>query len=481
MVVSDEVLRAAWRSDPTSLDPQRGSSAFETTILWALYDALIDFEPETLEPRPGLAESWDQSDPSVLTLQLREGVVFHDGTPFNAEAVKFNLERAAAEGSNIAPDVSRIASIEVLGEYEVQLNLSEPDTSLLMTLSDRAGMMISPTAAEAAGDSFELEPVGTGPFKFVEYRAGEIVRVERFDDYWQDGKPYIGGIDFNIILDQSTAVNALRSGQQDIAVSVPFQEVAALQEDRNLEVVITPAMAFNVLYINSAFAPFDDVRVREAVNYAIDRTELVETTLFGFGEEAWSMLPSNHWAGNPDLVDAYPFDQERARKLLADAGYSDGLSIQMSVFTSPIDVRRAEILKDQLADVGIDVELVVNELNVGIQAFLTDKKFPIGLAGGIVRPDPALAFRVMFDPSSQYNPGEVAIDGLAVALAAPNGTSDIDERSEHLREAQQVIRDNSAFVPLVRPSAIAVMGPRVKGHTPNLQDKPSFNNIWLAP
>lgn len=478
--VSDEILRAAWRSDPTSLDPQRGSSAFETTILWALYDALIDFDPETLEPLPGLAESWEQSDPTVLTLKLREGVVFHDGTPFNAEAVKYNLERAAAEGSNIAPDVAAIESIEVLGEYEIQLNLSRPDTSLLMTLSDRAGMMISPTAAESAGDDFELSPVGTGPFKFVEYRPGEIVRVERFDDYWQEGKPYIGGIDFSIILDQSTAVNALRSGQVDIVLSVPYQEVAALEADPNLEVVITPAMAFNVLYINSAFSPFDDVRVREALNYAIDREALVESTLFGYGDAAWSMLPPNHWAGNPDLEETYAFDQDRARELLADAGYPDGFSFQMSVFTSPIDVRRAEILKAQLAEVGMDAELMVNELNVGIQMFLQDKQWPVGLAGGIVRPDPSLAIRVMFDPSSQYNPGDVVFEGLAEALAEANSTSDIQGRSTAIQEALQIIRDNSAFVPLVRPHAIAVMNPRVEGHTPNLQDKPSFNNIWLA-
>ena len=158
-------------TDSSSLDPISGNSGNDHMSLYPMFDRLVNFDPETLEPTPGLATSWDQPDPQTLVLQLQDGVTFHDGTPFDAEAVEYNLERALTlDTSTEKADLAMIESVEATGPLEVTINMNRPDASLLLILADRPGMMVSPTAIEASGADFGRKPVGTGPFKFVEWR-----------------------------------------------------------------------------------------------------------------------------------------------------------------------------------------------------------------------------------------------------------------------------------------------------------------------
>ena len=199
-------------TDSSSLDPTSGNSGNDHMSLYPMYDRLVNFDPETLEATPGLATSWDQPDPQTLVLQLQDGVTFHDGTPFDAEAVKYNLERGLTlETSTEKADLAMIESVEATGPLEVTIHMNRPDASLLLILADRPGMMVSPTAAEASGADFGRNPVGTGPFKFVEWLTGDRLVVEKNPDYWQDGKPYLDKITFRYISDVQTVSNALRT------------------------------------------------------------------------------------------------------------------------------------------------------------------------------------------------------------------------------------------------------------------------------
>lgn len=474
-----DVLRVGISADPKTLDPQWGSFGTEYPYLYALYDSLIDVDPNTLEPQPGLAKEWDQSDPQTLLLTLEEGVTFHDGEKFDAEAVKFNLERGKSEGSLVTGDLATVDSVEVTGEYEVAIHLTKPDTSMLLTLSDRSGMMVSPAAAETGGDDFGRHPVGTGPFVFDSWKPGSMVSVKKNDDYWKSDEPALDGIDFSIFTDASTALNAVKTDQLDIITVVPLQDVDTLMADDTLQVTVTPSLVSRCWYVNTNFAPLDSVEVRRAINMAIDRKGVLDTVMFGHGEESWTSFSSASWVFPEELVPTYEYDVDGAKALLAKAGYPDGISFTLAVTNDPASVRLAEVLKSQLAEAGIDMSLDVLEPTQQTQLFLQEKKYPAGLSGGVMRPDPARALITMFGPTV-FNPGEVEVPGLAAAIDAANSTSDLDERREHIIEAQRLVADFAAFVPIVFSSAVSVSRTNVEGFVPGILDKPDFTQITLT-
>jgi ABC-type transport system substrate-binding protein len=473
------VLKVAWPSNPSSLDPQRGNSGSDHGVLFTMYDTLVSFTPETLEPAPGLAESWDQSDPTALVLHLRRGVTFHDGTPFDAEAVRYNIERAQGELSNIQADVEAIASVDVLDDHTVRLNLTAPDSSLLLTLADRAGMMVSPTAAEEHGEAFERNPVGTGPWRFVEWQNGARVRVERFADYWQQGLPHLDGITFTIMTDDSTAVNALRSGQQDFAFDPPPQDIGNLEESPGFDASVSPQLYQKIVYLDVAAPPFDDVRVRRAINLAINREQLLEVAHFGRGEVGWMPLPSAHWAYPEPLVPTYPYDPEQARRLLAEAGYADGVDFPMIVYTDPTSIRLGEVLEYQLGKVGIRVDLIPTELTQGSSEFFNERRYPAMLSAWTGRPDPALTYKLMFSAEGYYNTGHVGTPGIDEALAAANAGADLVQRREGLARLAATVADNALFVPLFFPASAAVYSDDVSGYQPSLLGKPKFTTVRI--
>ncbi|MER7012411.1 ABC transporter substrate-binding protein [Saccharopolyspora sp. NPDC000359] len=472
-------LRVAWRSNPSSLDPQRGNSGSDHAILYTLYDTLVSFDPRTLEPAPGLAESWDQRDPRALVLHLRPDARFHDGTPVDAQAVKYNIERAKGPESNIKSDVASVTSVDVLDPRTARLNLSRPDSSLLLTLADRAGMLVSPTAAELAGESFERHPVGAGPWQFVEWRYGQSVRVQRFADYWQRGLPHLDSITFTIMKDGSTAVNALRSGQQDMVFNPPPQDVGLLAAAKGTEVSSSPQLYQLIIYLDLSAPVFHDERVRRALNLALDREQIRRVTQFGQGEVGWTPLPSEHWAFPAAVAPTYPHDPQRARQLLAEAGHGAGLRFPLLTYPDPVTVRLAEVLKHQLGQVGVQIDLVPTELTQASSEFFNERKYPAMLSAWTGRPDPSLTYKLMFTERGYYNAGHVATPGIDEALNAANSTSDLPQRAAALGEAAEVVADRSLFVPLIFPPAVAAYREHVRGFEPNLLGKPKFTAVQV--
>lgn len=472
-------LRVAWRSNPSTLDPQRGNSGSDHAILYTIYDTLISFDPKTLEPAPGLADSWNQDDPNSLVLHLRPDVRFHDGTPVDAAAVKYNIERAKGQKSNIKSDVASVAGVDVLDSQTARLNLVRPDSSLLLTLADRAGMLISPAAAERAGDAFERNPVGAGPWKFVEWRYGQRVRVERFPGYWQHGVPHLDSIDFTITTDGSTAVNALRSGQQDMVFNPPPQDVGLLGAAKGTKVVSSPQLYQLIIYLDLSAPPFRDERVREALNLAVNREQIRNVTQFGQGEVGWTPLPSDHWAFAKSQVPTYAHDPGRARQLLAEAGHPNGLRFPLLTYPDPVNVRLAEVLKHQLGIVGVQIDLIPTEVTQASSEFFNKRKYPAMLSAWTGRPDPGLTYKLMFTERGYYNAGHVATPGMDEALSKANGTPDLARRSEHFGTAAQIVADHSLFVPLIFPPAVAAHRETVHGFEPNLLGKPKFTTVRI--
>ncbi|MDH3682616.1 MAG: ABC transporter substrate-binding protein, partial [Acidimicrobiia bacterium] len=277
-------LRVAHQFPPISLDPHTGSSGADHQTLYSLYDRLVHFKFDSLEFTPGLATSWEFTDDTTLVMNLREGVTFHDGTPFNAEAVAYNVDRVQNHPNTKVPaDLASIESVEIIDDLTVQLNLNRPDSGVVGILSDRAGMMVSPTAAEAAEEKqLNTNPVGTGPFKLAEYSEGDRLLVERNEDYWQEGLPYLDEIEWLFSGGEQAALNGLRAGDVDVALTIrDFSQVASLESEPGIKTIRSPSLHTDGCYINDEVAPWDDVRVRQAWSHAMDRDTLADVFTFG--------------------------------------------------------------------------------------------------------------------------------------------------------------------------------------------------------
>jgi ABC-type transport system substrate-binding protein len=474
-------LRVVHPTAPTTLDPAAGNSGFDHIYLYPMFDTLVNWTEETLEAIPGLATSWEYPDPQTLVFTLNEGVTFHDGTPFNAEAVKANIERSKTwEKSNIKGDLATIDTVEVVSEYVVQLNLNSADSALPLILSDRAGMMVSPTAWEADPDGFGSKPVGTGPFIFREFRTGELVAMDRWADYW--GQPAnLDAIEFSIIIDRDTGINAVVSGEQDFTFNIPPNQLPRVQAQQNLVVDLSPGLFHYQFYVNLGRPPFDDVRVREAMAIAIDRDGFVAATQEGTGEVAWGALPSSHWAYAKALEPTFAYDPERAKQLLAEAGYANGLTIEVVSWTDDPSVRRAEVLQAQFAAVGITMNVVTTEVPQATASFFNDKRYDAYLAAWTGRPDPSLTYALVFSKNGYFNTAGVETPGLEDAIAASRSVADQTERAKAFLEAERIVSENVLYIPVAYPPDFSLYSNKVGNYTPNLLAKPKLNYVTLAP
>src|SRR5690348_8933322 len=208
-------LRVAMPFNPASLDPLSGRTLTDFNVLYALFDGLIDFEPATLKLKPGLAKAWRFADPKTLVLDLEGGVEFHDGTPFNPEAVKFNIERYKTHPrSTVKADLAQVGAVEVTGKNQVTLHLSAPHFGLPAILTNRVGLMVSPKSVkDAANGNVDRHPVGTGPFKFADWQDNASITLTRNTGYWRPGLPYLGGLEMRIINEPNTATRTAIAGE----------------------------------------------------------------------------------------------------------------------------------------------------------------------------------------------------------------------------------------------------------------------------
>lgn len=474
---SDRALRVGAVNDASSLDPIRGNAGTDHVLLYPLYDTLISYD-KGLEARPGLAESWEQKSPTELTLQLREGVTFHDGEVFNAEAVVYNFERARGEGSNVQADVASVDTITADDEYTVTYHLSAPDASLLLALADRAGMMVSPKAAEAAGGDLSTKPVGTGGWEFVEWKRGAVIKLKRYEDYWDKGAERVSAIDFTIMSDPKTRVSSLLSGQQDVALDVSPSDADGLEKASNVVLSDTPRVQINQMYLDRASEELGDPQVRKALSLAIDRETLLKSAYFNRGSIANGALPSDYWAAPPESVTS-EFDPDEAKRLLAAAGKSD-LSFDMNVNGDSATVRVAEILKDQWAKVGVTVNLQPLESVQGASDYWNDHTTPIYLSQWTGRPDPAMTYRLMFGADSYFNNSEQWTPGLEEALKKSDVSTEPDDRKPGLDEAAEAVFADTSFIPLVHGNSIIGLSDDVKGFENNLLGKPKFIGVTLG-
>lgn len=352
-------FRIAVGIDPDTLDPAGQTT---TTV-----QNMVDYVVETLvgidqngDIVPRLAERWEVApDGLTITLELRQGVTFHDGTPFNAEAVKFSLDRVLDPEVTVPLRASYdvISEVEVVDEHTVRLHLSRPSPALMSAMSTTAVGIISPASVEAEGNSYTAyqHPVGTGPYVFKEYAPGERVVVEKNPDYWGE-KPYYDKVVFQVVPEAATRMSQLLSGQVHMMILPPVSDIPSLQENPNVEVLLAPSNRTIYIALNNHDEVLSDKRVRQALNYAVDVDAIIENVLFGAATKLDApMAPSLFGYCS---VGAYDYDPDRARQLLAEAG-AEGVTLD---FIAPSgryvqDFQAAEAIAGYLEDVGINVTL----------------------------------------------------------------------------------------------------------------------------
>ncbi len=364
--LAQKTVRVGLAEDPDILDPALGRTYVGRIVFASLCDKLFDITPD-LEITPQLAESHEVSEDGLtLTLSIREGVLFHDGTPLDAEAVKYNLERFKnLPGSNRASELEQVESVEVTGDYTVQVNLTQPFAPLIALLADRSGMMVSPTAAEAAGEDFGNNPVCAGPFKFIERVAQDRIVLEKFADYWNAEAINIDRVIFLPIPDSSVRLANLQSGDLELIERPAATDLGTIKADTNLTMPSIASLGYQGITINlSNPEPRDnplssDVKVREAFDLSLDRNvinQVVFDNQFVIGNQA--VPPSSPW------YDAdYPIserDVERAKALLAEAG-QERVAFELLVANNPEGVRVGEVIQALAGEAGFDITLNATE------------------------------------------------------------------------------------------------------------------------
>ena len=475
------VLKVVAYTNPSSLDPSTGRSGGDHSFLWPMYDTLVDVEPATLNPVPGLAESWTYPDATTLVLNLRKQVQFHDGTPFDAEAVKANFEHMIGNPrSTVKGEVSTIKSVDVDGPSRVVFKLKEPDTSLPLAMSDRIGMMSSPKAFGEGGAGYDRKPVGTGAYQFVEWVDADKVVMKRNEKYWKPGRPLLDGIEMKVILDANTGLRSVMSGQADFIYRVQPHQTPVVKRSPGFALITNPTLYCQLIYLNCSRPPLDDKLIRQALNFAIDREAFNKVATAGLGEPAPTVLPKRHWAYDAQAASMYPFDLDRARKLMADAGFANGLELHSNTASDPFTTQRMEIISAQLAKIGIKIKQTVSSLAQSNQTW-NDGIGDIRLTAWTGRPDPSMTFAALYSPDGFYNRGgSEPSKELTQAIRDSRSSTDLKVRTEAFSRAARLEREVAMSLPLVFESEVVVHNAKVKGYVSNLIGKPRFDDVWLG-
>ena len=439
--------------EPPNLDPTAGAAAAIDEVVYAnVFEGLTRYADDG-SIRPALAESWEIApDGLSWVFHLRPGVTFHDGIPFTAEDVVFSFDRAMAEGSTNAQKqlFAGVNEVTAIDDVTVEIGVDQPKGSLLTNLAWGDAVIVSPASA----DSNATKPVGTGPFKFSQWVQGDRVELVRNPDYW--GEPAkLDKVTFKFISDPTAAFSAMMAGDIDAFPNYPAPEnLAQFEADPRFQVIVGATEGETILAMNNRQAPFDDIRVREAVAHAIDRKAIIDGAMFGYGTPIGSHFsPTN--PAYEDLTGLSAYDPERAKALLAEAGVS-GLKPRL-ILPPPSYARRGgEIVASQLRAVGIEPQIVNVEWAQWLEQVFKNHDFDMT----IVSHTEPLDINIYARPDYYFGYDDPVMRAL---MAGVEATADPGEQAEILRAAQERVAGHFVNAFLFQLPKISVADARLRG------------------
>ncbi len=440
--------------EPPNLDPTGGAAAAIDEVVYAnVFEGLTRFLKDG-SVAPALAASWEiEDDGKRYVFALNEGVKFHDGTDMNADDVKFSLERAMAEDSTNAQKqlFANIDSVEVLSTTSVAINLKQPDGNMLFNLAWGDAVIVGEESIETAANN----PVGTGPFKFDNWVQGDRIELARNADYW--GTPVkLEKATFKFISEPTAAFAAIMAGDLDAFPAYPAPEnLPQLDADPRYAVVLGSSEGETILSTNNAKPPFDDVRVRKALAHAINREEIIDGAMFGYGTPIGSHF-APHNPAYVDLTANSSYDPEMSKALLKEAGHESGLTVSLKLPPPAYARRGGEIIAAQLRDVGIDTEIENLEWAQWLEQVFKGKDFNLTIVSHTEPMDIGIYAKPEY--YFQYDNPE-----LVTLMANFNAESDQDKRTALLQDAQKIIADDYVNGYLFQLAKTGVANVKLKG------------------
>lgn len=474
-------LRFLARLDADELDPHVGTDTTSIISGALVYEGLVENFRGELQPL--LAESWEVSDDDlVYTFELRDDVVFHSGRPMTAEDFVYSLERVM-DPDTLAPNAANyadIASVEAADDHTLVITLDQPYAPLLFLLSALSSSVVDRDVVESTGLS-SPPGGGTGPFMYAEHNIGRNLLLEANPDYWHPELPYLDAIDFTWNPDDNARAAAVRSGGVDLLFSPAPTFMDSLMEDPNLKWYGGSGSLSLHLLLNTEREPFDDVRVRQAIFHALDRQELLEVANEGYGIPLnGGYLPPDRWGGLQEPVYGEP-DLDRARELLAEAGYADGFEAELTVIgSSAFQLRQAEVEQAQLAQIGIDITL--NPVDAAVSRELTGSgDFDMYQSGFGLRADPNERFTAVFTTGGGLNWANWSDEEFDSLIEEARLISDQDARAELYEQADLILAERGPVAFTILTASYDVVTENVMGY--QYDPTPSFSiykHLWFA-
>lgn len=472
-------LNVSLPNDAKSLDPTYQINFTERQPLYLIYNNLVGLTPD-FSYAPELAEKWELVDGgSKLILHLRQGVKFHDGTTFDAAAVKWNLDhrmnpQTASPSRQLLTEL--ISSVDIDGPTRVIINLKGPAPNLLGMLGQREGFMISPAAASKYGKELGVNPVGTGPFVFKEWDPGNRLIVDKNPNYWEPGKPYLDRIVFLQTSNTAVGVPRLMTRELDFVSALTPVDVRPLEGRAGIKLSRSPGNRWMALQMRIDKPPFDNPKLRQAMAHAIDRKRIVDIVMSGKADVAEGPTPPGLWWFDDSVV-GYPYDPAKARALLAEPGVKPEAELVLSVSPVAINQQVSQLAQEQLQAVG---------LKVRIEPVSIADWYPQLLNGAInflpirwsQRPDPDGLFSYLYHSKSGHNSSKYISPELDSLLDRARALEDRNARRDLYVQAQKLMVRDLPYIYIFHSIEFAAMREEVRNYVWIPDEIPRFREVW---
>ncbi len=485
--------------DSVGLDPALEEDGESFKVCDNIYDTLIQYKDGSTEIEPGLATSWESSENGLVwTFYLRKGVTFHDGTPFNAEAVLFSLNRQHDKthpfhnvggsyvywiATGLAGIVDKIIAVD---EFTIQIHLKTAYSPFIYTIAITPFSIVSPTAVKEFGDEYSNNPVGTGPFKFVQWDRGDKIVLQANENYW-GGRPKLDRVIFRSIPDNAVRLIELQRGGLHAMEFPNPDDLQQIQDDDSLVLLSQPGTNIGYLAMNMDKPPLDNLKVRLAINHAIDKSKIIKHLYQGLGIPAKNPIPPTMWSYD-DTIEDFDYNPKLAKQLLTEAGYPDGFETTLWALPVPRpyipDGRAlAEVLQSELRNVGIKTKIVTYDWGTYLEKTKNGEHDMAMLGWSADLGDPDNFFYFLLSKSSAEKPaGNIAFyrsDAMQNVLEQARAISDKDKRTALYKQAQQIFHEDVPWVPLAHAKQILVINKKVKNLKLHPLNWKYFRNVSL--
>ena len=487
-----DTLVVGMSMDLATLDPAVSMDNASWKISYPCYDRLVKYKTEngkgSTEVEPMGAQSWEVTpDGKVWTFKLREDIKFHDGSPLNAQAVKFSFDRVLQMAKGPADYFTTLDSVEAVDEYTVKFTLKEPFPPFLYTLATSPGSIVNPKVMEHEKDGdmasgwLGEHTMGSGAYELVEWNREQHLKLRAVENYW-GGQPQLKTILAKIVKDPSAQRLQLENGDLDIAEGIPVDQLEKLKSNQDIKIIENPSLLVNYIYLNNQKKPLDNVKVRQALNYAIDYDGMIQGVMLGNATQVKGPIPEGLWGHDPN-VKQYKLDLNKSKELLAEAGYPQGFTIKLLYADyKPWWEQEALIIQDNLSKVGVKVEL--EKL---AWATLRDKvdRADFDICLGVWSPDyadPHMFMNYWFDSENHGLAGNRAfyqnsqVDQLLREAARIN---DQEKRTELYRQVQNMVMEEAPYILLFQNNSLVPMRKNIEGYVynPMLESMYNFENM----